>query len=68
MAKFGLFLGAIALLGIALLAGGCSVLFAPFLWQGADMVLGLIWLSGFAIAGASIIFAIKLFRKAMDAR
>jgi hypothetical protein len=68
MAKFGLYLGAILLLGVALLAGGCSVFFAPFMWQGGDMVLWLIWLSGLAVALVMVISAVKLIRKARPER
>ena len=61
-----LFLLALLLCGIALLTGGCSLLFTPSLWgsgefEGPD--LWPIWAAGLAIAAACIALAVFLFRR-----
>lgn len=62
--NFGLYLTAFLLVGIALLSGGCSVIFTPFIWQGFEPILWLIWASGFVVAIGAALLAIKLFRNA----
>ena len=51
----------VVLMMIGILAGGCSVVFAPMM-NGNDNILLLIWLSGFAIAAAAIWGAVRLLR------
>jgi hypothetical protein len=61
MAKFGWFVLGICLLGIGVLAGGCSIMFSQFAFDGSGIIV--IWLAGLAIGVAAIWAAIKAFQK-----
>jgi hypothetical protein len=57
----------LVLLGIVfLLPGVCSLAFSPFIFQGPDPGLVLIWLSGLAIAAFGIWMIRRAFRKPAD--
>jgi hypothetical protein len=61
MAKFGWFVLGICLLGIGVLAGGCSIVFSQFAFDGSGIIL--IWLAGLVVGVAAIWAAIKAFQK-----
>lgn len=54
----------VVLIGIALLTGGCSILFSFLLFQGGaiDGTFMLIWISGLMIGALALWGAIKLFQ------
>jgi hypothetical protein len=61
MTKFGWFLLGICLLGIGLLAGGCSLVFTQFVFDGSGIIV--IWLAGLLIGAAAIWASVMAFRK-----
>lgn len=54
----------IVLVGVALLTGGCSILFSFLLFQGGaiDGMFMLIWFSGLGIGALALWGAIRLFQ------
>ena len=59
---FSIFFGLVLVL-VAILSGGCSLVFSGFALQSmSDSGLMLIWLSGFALCALSLWGAVRLFR------
>jgi hypothetical protein len=62
MLRFLLFLLGLALVLIGVLAGGCSVVFTFFMFDGSfDSILP-IWLAGLVAGGLGLFFGIRIFR------
>ena len=60
------FLFALILCGVALLTGGCSILFTPALWGNGEFEgpgLLPIWGTGLGIAAVCITIAVLIFRR-----
>ncbi|NBZ90088.1 hypothetical protein [Stagnihabitans tardus] len=60
------FLFALILCGVALLTGGCSILFTPALFQSGEFAgpdLLPIWATGLGIAAVCITIAVLIFRR-----